>query len=131
MVEKITKKAPAKAVKAKTAAKTVKPKAAAKPVKTAAAKTKAPAKTAKKRTKFALKAPEAQRVFVAGCFNEWNPYANPMTCDAEGVWTCTLLIEPGEHEYRFVVDDVWWDDPLNYNRRQNLCGSDNCIIIVE
>lgn len=128
MAEKTMKKAPAKAAKPKAV---TKPKAAAKLAKTAVAKAKAPAKTSKKRTKFALKAPEAQQVFVAGCFNEWNPTANPMTCDAEGVWTCTLLIEPGEHEYRFVVDDVWWDDPLNYSRRQNFCSSDNCVIIVE
>ncbi len=101
----------------------------AKTVKKAAA-TKAAPKTAKKKATFKLQAPGATQVYVAGCFNDWDATANPLEQDDEGVWTCTLLVEPGEHEYRFVVDGVWWDDPLNTMRRLTEYGCENCILIV-
>jgi 1,4-alpha-glucan branching enzyme len=91
---------------------------------------KATQKSAKKKTTFKLQAPEASEVFVAGCFNEWDPAADPLQRGEEGVWVCTLMLEPGEHEYRFVVDGVWWDDPVSIMRRQNDFGCENCIIIV-
>ena len=83
------------------AAKSRKPKAVSK-----ASGAKAAPKSSKKKTTFKLQAPEATQVFVAGCFNDWDPAANPLEKGEEGMWTCTLLLEPGEHEYRFVVDDV-------------------------
>ena len=91
---------------------------------------KAAAKPKKKKTSFKLRAPEATQVFVAGCFNEWDPTANPLMREEEGTWVCTLMLEPGEHEYRFVVDGVWWDDPMAPGRRPNEFGCENCLIIV-
>src|SRR5208337_4374543 len=79
---------------------------------------KAGAKPAKKKTTFKLRAPEATQVYIAGCFNEWDPTADPLRLDGD-TWTCTLMLEPGEHEYRFVVDGVWWDDPMAEMRRLN------------
>jgi hypothetical protein len=86
---------------------------------------------AKPETTFRLVAPQAAQVFVAGCFNEWDPTANRLEQDKEGTWSCTLAIEPGEHEYRFVVDGVWWDDPTNISRRWNEFGTQNCVLIVQ
>ncbi len=106
-------------------AKSTKPKAVSKP-----SSVKATSKEGKKKTTFTLQAPEAMQVFVAGSFNEWDPTANRLERGEEGVWTYTLLLEPGEHEYRFVVDDVWWDDPLNRMRRSTEFGCENCILIV-
>jgi 1,4-alpha-glucan branching enzyme len=82
-------------------------------------------------TTFRLEAPQAAEAFVAGCFNGWNPAANPLERDERGAWSCSLAIEPGEHEYRFVVDGVWWDDPANMSRRWNDFGTQNCILIVQ
>ena len=92
--------------------------------------TKAGAKPAKKKTTFKLHAPEAAQVFVAGCFNGWNPNADLLTMGSDGTWTCTLALDPGEHEYRFVVDGVWCDDPLAEMRRPNDMGCENCLIVV-
>jgi 1,4-alpha-glucan branching enzyme len=121
----------------KMAAKAGKAGKAGKAVKTKKAKPKAPARRQKKpaRTKtettFRLAAPQAAQVFVAGCFNEWHPTANPLERDDEGTWSCSLYIEPGEHEYRFVVDGVWWDDPVNTIRCWNEFGTQNCVLIVQ
>ncbi|MEN6318572.1 MAG: isoamylase early set domain-containing protein [Syntrophaceae bacterium] len=93
---------------------------------------KKPARTrAKAKTTVRLEAPQAAKVFIVGSFNEWDPMANPLERDEEGTWSCTLSVEPGEHEYRFVVDDVWWDDPANALRRWNEFGTQNCILIIE
>ena len=114
-------------------------------LKTKAAQKKAPAKTQKKKTAqkkpiraeakaetiFRLEAPQATQVFIAGCFNEWDPMANSLERDDEGMWSCSLAIEPGEHEYRFVVDGVWCDDPANMERRLNEFGTQNCVLVVQ
>jgi hypothetical protein len=88
------------------------------------------AKPAKKKTTFKLRAPEATQVFIAGCFNNWDPVVDSLMPGGDGTWTCTLMLEPGEHEYRFVVDGVWWDDPMAVERRANDFGCENCIILV-
>ncbi len=116
-----------------------------KAAKTKAAKAKVPLKTQKKGTAqkkpirarakaeitFRLEAPQATQVFIAGCFNEWDPMANPLERDEEGTWSCTLAVEPGEHEYRFVVDGIWCDDPANTVRCCNEFGTYNCVLIVQ
>ncbi len=117
----------------KTGAKTAGTKATAKSPKTKARSvpsTAKGAKTPKKKTSFTLSAPEAQQVFVAGCFNDWDPTANPLEREEDGTWTCSLVLEPGEHEYRFVVDGCWWDDPLAVERRPNDFGCENCVVVV-
>jgi 1,4-alpha-glucan branching enzyme len=126
MAEKSTKtKTSGKAVTTKPVAKSTKAKAPSKP-----STAKVVAKPAKKKTTFKINAAEATQVFVAGCFNDWDPTANPLMSGEGGTWTCTLMLEPGEHEYRFVVDGVWWDDPMAATRRPNDFGCENCIIIV-
>lgn len=123
-----------KSTKAKTSGKTAGTKVATKSAKTKVgsepSKAKAAAKPAKKKTTFKLRAPEATQVYIAGCFNEWDPTADPLRLVGDDTWTCTLLLEPGEHEYRFVVDGVWWDDPMAEERRLNDFGCENCIIVV-
>jgi 1,4-alpha-glucan branching enzyme len=115
-------------ISGKAASTKVAPKSAKAVSKPSTAKT--AAKPAKKKTTFKLRAPEAMQVFVAGCFNDWDPTADALMPGGEGTWTCTLMLEPGEHEYRFVVDGVWWDDPIAAERRANDFGCENCVIIV-
>jgi Glycogen recognition site of AMP-activated protein kinase len=142
MADKSTRtKAAKKAVKVKEPARA----AEAKPLKKAApakqpqkqeapkkpAPPKKPVKPAKKATTFKLDTPQATQVAVVGCFNAWDALANPMKRDRRGIWTCTVDVEPGQHQYRFVVDGVWWDDPMNTMRCWNEYGTQNCILIVE
>ena len=123
------KKAPGKA------AKTSKPSKAAK---TKSVESKAQVKTQKKLTRPAektiatlrLEAPQAKQVSVAGSFNQWNPQANLLDRDEGGSWKCTLVIDPGEYEYRFFVDGEWCDDLANMMRRPNGFGTDNCVLVI-
>lgn len=80
---------------------------------------------------FSFKAPRASNVFLAGCFNNWDPHATPLHRHDDGTWTCSISIEPGEHQYRFFVDGEWQSDPLNTHRRCNEFGTENCVLMVD
>ena len=75
-------------------------------------------------------APEAQAVFVAGSFNDWHPSAMPLQKQSDGRWVVELMIESGRHEYRFVVDGQWTDDPLSSAYVSNPFGGLNCVLVV-
>jgi 1,4-alpha-glucan branching enzyme len=120
------------------AAKTSKP---GKGVKTKATQAKVPVKKQKKKpaqnqakktkTTFKPEAAQAEQVSITGSFNEWDPEANVMERKTDGAWQCTLVIDPGEYEYRFFVDGAWCDDPANMLKRPNEFGTQNCVLIVQ
>lgn len=60
---------------------------------------------------FRLEAPDASAVRLAGSFTRWEP-AHQMHQVSPGVWTVTLPLAPGVHEYAFLIDeDRWVADP--------------------
>jgi hypothetical protein len=63
--------------------------------------------------RFVLYAPGAKRVAVAGTFNQWDQRAALLVpAGASGVWSTTLAIPVGQHQYAFVVDgERWVADP--------------------
>jgi len=59
--------------------------------------------------RFVLVAPEAREVSLAGTFNQWDAHATPLVrTGPTGVWTATLTLPAGQHQYAFVVDGVRW-----------------------
>jgi AMP-activated protein kinase-like protein len=59
--------------------------------------------------RFVLYAPGAKRVTVAGTFNQWDQDAAPLVpAGTSGVWTTTLAVPLGQHQYAFVVDGQRW-----------------------
>jgi 1,4-alpha-glucan branching enzyme len=87
-------------------------------------------KPAKKRISFALEAPDAKSVIVTGTFCDWAEDLHPLKKDRKGVWKGTVYLMPGRHEYRFLVDGQWQDDPNCAERVSNSFGSSNCVIQV-
>jgi 1,4-alpha-glucan branching enzyme len=75
-------------------------------------------------------AAEAHEVFVSGDFTEWSEGQLRLTRDAEGVWSATLELSPGEYQYRLKIDGEWRDDPRAKKRVPNAFGSENCVLIV-
>jgi 1,4-alpha-glucan branching enzyme len=63
--------------------------------------------------RFVLAAPDAHQVSVAGTFNQWDPHATPLVRSAgNGVWSATITLPAGQHQYAFVVDgERWVPDP--------------------
>jgi len=68
-------------------------------------------------------------VFLAGDFNAWNPRSHRMT-RKDGCFKRKLKLEPGAHEYKFVVDGEWLVDPNAVEQRPNEFGSMNSVIHV-
>ena len=84
----------------------------------------------KKRVYFRLSAPDAREVAVVGSFSGWQEI-RPLKKSKAGVWQTWINLEPGEHEYRFLVDGSWVDDPVSAHRVPNDFGTENSVVIVE
>ena len=82
-------------------------------------------------TKFSYNDPEAGAVFLAGTFNGWNATSHPMEKLKSGIWVITVQLGPGTHDYKFVVDGTWIEDPLNPEFVEDPYGGKNSILTVE
>ena len=70
-------------------------------------------------------------VMVAGSFNNWQPEKQLLDKNGDGVYRCRLSLQPGEYQYKFVVDGVWCLDSSNPNFVPNDIGSLNSVLIVK
>jgi len=52
-----------------------------------------------------------REVQLAGVFNNWQPA--PMLQDKTGQWTAAIELNPGQYQYKFIVDGNWITDPEN------------------
>ena len=73
--------------------------------------------------------PDAKKVFLVGDFNGWAPDALPMSKRA-GAFVKRVHLEPGEHQYKFVVDGEWQTDPAAERQVPNKLGSMNSVVSV-
>ncbi len=69
--------------------------------------------------RFQLAAPGAHRVALVGDFNDWARDAITLRpAGKPGVWTASVPLTPGRHEYAFIVDGKRWvTDPYAATRR--------------
>jgi 1,4-alpha-glucan branching enzyme len=86
----------------------------------------------RRRVALHVHASPGSTVHVAGSFNDWSPDRHPLTYkSAEGVFSVSLLLEPGRYEYKFVVNGVWCIDPECPNWAPSGQGSLNSVLNVE
>jgi 1,4-alpha-glucan branching enzyme len=76
---------------------------------------------------FAILAPTAMTVQLAGDFTHWQEHPVSLKKDAGGVWRAELELPPGTHHYRFIVDGAWTDDPDCALRVPNPYGGENMV----
>ncbi|MFH1847839.1 MAG: isoamylase early set domain-containing protein [Candidatus Omnitrophota bacterium] len=82
-----------------------------------------------KRIKFVLDAPEANEVWLAGDFNNWDYRAMALKKDRRtSRWGANIALKPGRYEYKFVVDGNWINDPNNANKVVSALGTENSVI---
>jgi len=91
-------------------------------------KNKSNRKIKRKRCTFLLEAKEAKEVLLLGDFNNWSPERHPMKRDENGMWNKTVMLFPGNHEYKFLVDGQWREDPSNERLCPNCFGTYNSVI---
>ncbi len=80
----------------------------------------------KKTHKFSYRAsnPNILEIALKGSFNGWNPSATPLTLN-DGLWKCTLTLDPGLYEYLAVEDGVEMLDANNSSKKSNGMGGEN------
>jgi len=115
----------------KTSAKTKTPvRAAAKPVKPVKAAAKI-ARPVRKRVSFRFEGTPGSEVRLAGSFNNWDPSAHLLSPQqGNGTYVAMLLLSPGRHEYKFVVDGKWLIDPFCVETVPDGHGAKNSVISV-
>ena len=72
----------------------------------------------------------ASQVCIAGSFNDWHPASTPLISLGDGKWAKDLTLPPGRHEYRFVVDGQWMDDPAAKETVPNPFGGVNAVLEI-
>ena len=82
--------------------------------------------TPKKQT-FRFTAGDAMSVLLVGDFTHWQAHPIPMKKGPDGVWTASVDLPPGTHNYRFIVDGEWRDDPECSIHVPNPYGGENMV----
>jgi 1,4-alpha-glucan branching enzyme len=85
----------------------------------------------RKQVTFTFKQDPGKEVFIAGSFNNWDQKRDKLTeMDQPGIYSISLMIARGRHEYKFVVDDIWQVDAVNPESVVNDLGSLNSVVVI-
>jgi chromosome partitioning protein len=79
---------------------------------------------------FAVSAPEAKEVFVAGDFNDWKLDNSSRMELNNGQWKKKVNLLSGKYRYRFVIDGKWTEDANNPKTEVNPYGSIDSLVEV-
>lgn len=83
-------------------------------------------------TRFVFVAPEASRVAVTGDFVDWKREGIPLERDpsGNGLWVAVVRLEPGVHQYAFVIDGTEWRPDPNASQLDDGFGQKNSVLLV-
>jgi hypothetical protein len=73
---------------------------------------------------------EAKQAAISGDFTQWSREGIPLKKGSGDEWTAILQLQPGDYQYRLVVDGQWCDDPRATLRVQNPYGTTNCVLRI-
>ena len=80
--------------------------------------------------RFVLVDSTARSVSIVGDFNEWRPDKTPLVAPKPGVWSVSLPLSPGRHEYAFIVDGKRWVvDPASIPSSDEF-GTESSVLLV-
>lgn len=80
---------------------------------------------------FVIAAPGARSVSLAGDFSQWDPSIELTDADLDGVWSARVALDPGVHEYMFVIDgSEWRPDPNALSYTDDGFGQRNSVLAV-
>ena len=91
------------------------------------AREKSTKKIKRRKITFSLDSSGAKEVFLMGEFNNLSPKKHPMKSVGDGTWAKAVMLFPGTHEYKFLVDGEWKEDPRNDQRCANCFGTYNSV----
>ncbi|MEX1188900.1 MAG: glycogen-binding domain-containing protein [Bacteroidia bacterium] len=74
--------------------------------------------------------PNAESVFLAGDFNDWNPTELALSRNGSK-WELPYVLAPGNYQYKFVVDNEWISDPSAELNVDDGVGNKNSLLIIQ
>lgn len=81
---------------------------------------------------FTYKDEKAEKVTIAGSFNNWDAEKQTLIKNKNGVWYIVLPLPKGKIEYKFVIDGAQWvKDPDNKNTAPDPYGGENSVFEVK
>ena len=81
---------------------------------------------------FTVHAEAGQDVRLAGSFTDWETKAKKMSFKkANGIYSATVKLAPGEYQYKFIIGDKWVTDDQNTEFVPNDKGTFNSKIVVK
>jgi hypothetical protein len=79
---------------------------------------------------FRLEAPSASDVRLAGSFTDWQPTIQ-LSETAPGVWSTMVPLDPGVHDYTFLVNGAEWVvDPYATNVEDSFGGMNSRLFLA-
>lgn len=73
--------------------------------------------------------PQADRVFLVGDFNGWNPKVTPMKPTETGEWTCELDLREGIYQFKYLADGEWFIDYAAFGIEKGPFGWNSVLVI--
>lgn len=79
---------------------------------------------------FELREVDAEKVYVAGDFNDWSVDGTPLNRRKDGRFSATLTLPAGrEYRYRYVLDGDRWTNDSDADRYEpNDHGSEDSVL---
>ncbi|KAG9131437.1 hypothetical protein Leryth_021105 [Lithospermum erythrorhizon] len=69
----------------------------------------------------------ASEVFLVGSYDGWTTQRR-MEKSSSGIFSASLVLYPGRYEIKFIVDGIWWVDPLRPIVHKN--GFQNNLLVI-
>jgi hypothetical protein len=79
---------------------------------------------------FRIRAEEAATVSVVGDWNGWDAGRHALQETGDGWWEITVRIEPGIHQYAFVIDGKWVTPPMADTTVDDGFGGRNGLLVI-
>ncbi len=76
---------------------------------------------------FSFFRPGANRVFLAGDFNDWREGELIMTDDGDGYWSARMRLPAGEFKFRYYADGAWYTDYAAFGVEPGRFGMDSVV----
>ena len=77
---------------------------------------------------FRFRAEDAREVCLAGDFNQWTVCQTRLVRVGEDLWSVSMELPRGRHEYMFVVDGQWVTDPAAVTTIDDGFGNRNAVL---
>ena len=71
---------------------------------------------------------EAKKVNLTGDFNGWDEDSLPMEHRDDGHWHLEMTLKPGDYQFKYLVDGIYYNDDLADKYVPNFWGSEDSVV---